>query len=423
MKNVRNILCVFLLLLIGLPALAGEPVVMSWSDCVREATRTNPELAASLENVAQKKASKWVATSPLLPQISTEASASKLDNISGGGRRDNNTYSARADQLLFDGFKTYDEFKAAEHNVTASEFASAVTSSEIRYNLRKAFAELLKAQTLVPITSGIIERREQNLGMIRLRYESGREHQGALLLAEADLAQARYDHGKANRDVSIAQYALRKAMGWYEDAPIRVKGGFELLAPLGAKPVLRDLAGDHPAVKTKSAEQGAASYELKAAQAEFFPTFDVSAEVGKVRGGGFTGSNNGWQVGLNASLPVFEGGRRIANTERARAKLLETESSARGEYDRVLAGLEAAWQGLKDSVEFYGVQKKYLEANEVRAKIARAQYANGLLIFDNWIIIEDNYVRSQKVFVEAGAAMLIAEAEWIRTKGETLSYE
>ena len=54
---------------------------------------------------------------------------------------------------------------------------------------------------------------------------------------------------------------------------------------------------------------------------------------------------------------------------------------------------------------------------------AEGPRANGLLIFDNWIIIEDNYVRSQKTSVEAGANMLIAEAEWIRSKGEALSYE
>jgi len=423
MKYFVSICLAVLLLSLGAPALAGEEAVLTWSDCVREAAEANPALAASLEGVEQKRAEKWVATSPMLPQISGEASASKLDNISGGGRRDNNTYSVRADQLIFDGFKTYDEFKTAEHNIKASEFVSSVTSSDIRYNLRRAFAELLKAQTLVPITAGIIERRKENLRMIRLRYESGREHEGALLLAEADVAQANYDHGKARRDISVAQYALRRAMGWYDDRPVRVKGDFELMHSIEAKPDLRALASDHPAVGRSAAEKAAAEYQLKAAEAEFFPTFDLSAEVGKVRGGGFTGSSNGWQVGIGASMPIFEGGRRIANTRRAKARLYETRLNETNEYDSVLSDLESAWQTLKDATEYYNVQRKYLKANDVRAKIARAQYANGLLIFDNWIIIEDNYVRSQKAYVEAGAEMMIAEAVWVRARGETLSYE
>ena len=140
MKILREMVFVILLVLMGAPALARAPVVLGWSDCVREAAKANPELAASLQGVEQRKAEKWVATSPLLPQLGSEASVSRLDNISGGGRRDNNTYSVRAEQLLFDGFKTYDEFKTAEQNLKASEHTYSVASSEIRSDLQAASA-------------------------------------------------------------------------------------------------------------------------------------------------------------------------------------------------------------------------------------------------------------------------------------------
>jgi len=422
MKQTWTIIAIALLMLSGATALAGDAAVLDWGDCVREAARYNPQLAASLQVVKQRKAQKWIATSPMLPQISAEASAGKTNTFSGGSGRDNNTYSAKGEQLLFDGFKTYNDFKSAEQDLSASQHSYTAESSEIRYNLRKAFTELLKAQALVPITQGIIARRKQNLDMIRLRYESGREHQGSLLLAEADLAQARLDHRKAMRDISVAQYALRKELGWEKDVPIRVRGSFELQAPLRGKPDLRTIADNHPLVQRIASERSAAKYGLQAAKSEFFPTFKLAAEAGKVRAGGFS-ADDGWAVGVNASLPIFEGGRRIANTDRARARFREAASSETSEYDRVLSSLESAWQKLKDAVEINEVQKKYLQADRVRAKIARGQYANGLLIFDNWIIIEDNYVRSQKAYVNTQADMMIAEAEWIRARGEVLEYE
>lgn len=422
LKWFGEITVVVLVFLIGSAALAGNATVLSWSDCVREAAKNNPEIAASREVINQRKAQKRVATSPMLPQVSAEASTSKTDTFSGGNLRDNNTYSAKGEQLIFDGFKTYNEFKSAEQDIGASQYSHTVLSSEIRYNLRRAFAQLLAAQKLVPITAGIITRRQQNLDMLKLRYESGREHQGALLLAEANLAQARYDHRKAKRDISAAQYALRKELGWKKDVPIRVRGSFALHTDLKAKPELRKIAEAHPEVKRVAAEKGAASYGYKAAKSEFFPTLKLSAEAGRVRVGGF-GNDNGWSVGAQASMPIFEGGRRIANTDRAKARLLEVESSETSAFDTVLSDLENAWQQLRDAAEYYRVQKKYMEADEVRAKIARAQYANGLLIFDNWIIIEDNYVRSQKAYVNAQAEMMIAEANWKRARGEALGYE
>lgn len=422
LKRCGEIVVIVFVLLIGSAALAGDATVLNWHDCIREAAKNNPQLAASGQLVDQRKAQKRVAMSPMLPQISAEASVSKTDTFSGGSGRNNNTYSARGEQLIFDGFKSYNDFKSAEQDVTASQHLYTEVSAGIRYNLRKAFAELLKAQALVPITAGIIERRQQNRDMLQLRYESGREHQGALLLAEADLAQARYDHRKARRDISASQYALRKELGWTKDVPVRVSGDFVLLQPLKGGPDLRTIADNHPLVKRIAAERNAAEFGFESAKSEFFPTLSLNAEAGKVRSGGFS-SQNGWSVGVGASLPIFEGGRRIANTDRAWSRLLEAASSETSEYDGVLSTLESAWQQLKDAVEFNEVQKKYLKADEVRAKIARAQYANGLLIFDNWIIIEDNYVRSQKSYVSAQAAMMIAEAEWMRTKGEALVYE
>ncbi|MFA4973490.1 MAG: TolC family protein [bacterium] len=422
MKKVSTIILTAISILICPPLYASDAVVLSWSDCLREAAKNNPQLAASSQQIEQKKAEKRMAIAPMLPQISGQASAGKAGDLSGGPQRDNNTYSATGDQLLFDGFKTYNEYKSAEQNISASQHSYTAASSEVRYNLRTAFVNLLRAQTLVPITEGIIERRKQNMEMIKLKYESGREHIGALELAEADYAQARYDLRNARRDISSAQYALRKELGWPSDVPIVAKGKFDLMNPLDKKPDLRTIADSHPAVKTVSAEKESAKYEIGAAKAEFFPTFGLTAEAGKVGFGGFQ-SDNGWTVNVNASLPIFEGGQQIANTRRAKARLMELSSTEKSEYDGVLSGLDSAWQALDDAVELRSVQEKYLKANETRAKIARAQYANGLLIFDNWVIIEDNYVRSQKTYVDAQAAMCAAEAAWIRAKGEALENE
>ena len=241
-KKCGKIVIMLSFLLASSIALAGDVTVLTWDDCVKEAVKNNPELASFVHAVEQKKAEKWIEVSPMLPQLSTEASISKTDNFSGSRGNDSNTYTARGQQLLFDGFKTYSNFKSAEQNLKASEHTYAAESSDIRYSLRKAFVELMKSQSLVPITAGIIERRKQNLGMIRLRYESGREHEGALLLAEADLEQAKYDNSKAKRDISVAQYTLRKAMGWYKDSPIKAEGNFKLQRAVGAKPDLRKIA-------------------------------------------------------------------------------------------------------------------------------------------------------------------------------------
>ena len=69
------------------------------------------------------------------------------------------------------------------------------------------------------------------------------------------------------------------------------------------------------------------------------------------------------------------------------------------------------------------VQKKVLDAAQERAKISTAQYAIGLLLYDNWIIIEDNLVSAKKSYISAQNASLVAEANWVQAKGGTLDYD
>jgi outer membrane protein TolC len=64
-----------------------------------------------------------------------------------------------------------------------------------------------------------------------------------------------------------------------------------------------------------------------------------------------------------------------------------------------------------------------LTATEERSKIAQAQYSIGLMSYDNWTIIEDDLVSAKKNLLNAQAAALLAEANWILAKGETLEHE
>ena len=103
--------------------------------------------------------------------------------------------------------------------------------------------------------------------------------------------------------------------------------------------------------------------------------------------------------------------------------LIQLQENERSTRDGVVLTLEQAWAALQDAVENVEVQRQQLEATEVRSKISQAQYSIGFIAFDNWTIIEDNLVRQKKNYLDSEAVALLAEADWIKAKGETLEYE
>jgi outer membrane protein TolC len=398
----------------------GAQEVLSWQDCVKEAQKNHPDLISAKEVVNQFKADKAIAISTMLPQISTEvsqsASKSHLNNTTK-----TSAYGITAQQLLFDGLKTPYDIAAAAKNVKSSQYDYNVTSSDIRLRLRTAFAELLKVQELLTITDDILTRRKQNADLVGLLYEGGREHRGSLLTAQANLAQAEFDVTQARRTIDVAQRQLSKELGRAALKPIRVTGNLESINQNHERPHFEALAPDNPSLEVLIARKEAAQFSLKSAKAEFFPQVYANAQAGRTDSNWPPG-NDEWLVGVTLTFPLFEGGRRWAAVSKARAALNQAQADERSGRDSVILTLEQAWTAWQNSMDTVAVLKKFLRATEERAKITRAQYSNGLISFDNWTIIEDNLVQAQKAFLDAQAAAVIAEAQWIQAQGGTLDH-
>ena len=310
---------------------------------------------------------------------------------------------------------------AASENIKAAQENYRFVSSEVRFRLRTAFINLLRAQALILVARDIVNIRRDNLVLITLRYQSGQEHRGALLTADANLAEAKFEMDQAKRTLEAAQVALNKEMGRDNFTSVQVKGEFEVNGPYKDKPDFQALVKDNPSLQQLIAQKNAAAFEVKSAQGNFFPVLTAQADAGRASSHWAPG-NDQWGLGLGLSLPLFEGGLRTAELSQARAALNQTQANERSTRDSVILSLEQAWALLQDAIETIEVQKKSLMATEERSKIGNAQYSLGTLTYDNWTVIEDDLVNAKRSYLNSQAAALLAEANWIEAKGETLEH-
>lgn len=395
--------------------------ILSWEDCIKEAKKNHPDLIAGEEKLNQAKANKAITKSNLLPQISSDLSG-KTSKTAASGKTDTYSYEVTGKQLLFDGFKTPYDIASAQENIKSSQYNYEVTSSNVRLRLRSAFGELLKAQELLVITEDIAKRRSQNVELVKLRYEAGREHKGAFLTAQANSAQALFEVTQAKRNIDLAQRRLNKELGRMQFGSIRVKGDFKIKYPYQEKPGFESLANSTPFLRELITRKEAARFDLKSAGADFFPQVYANASAGRTDSGWPPGKDK-WSVGLSVSFPLFEGGSRVAEVSRAKAVFNQAEADARSGRDGVILTLEETWTDLQNAIDTVNVQQRFLEATQERAKIAQVQYYNGLITFDDWTIIEDESVKMKKSYLDAQLNALIAESYWIQAEGGTLDYE
>ncbi len=401
----------------SLPGLGAERI-LTWEDCVKESRQNHPDLVSAREKLEQAQADKALTRSPALPQLNASASADK-NKTEGRSQTESYAYGVSGRQLIFDGFKTSNDIAAAKENINSAQYNYQVVSSNVRLDLRAAFIGLLSAQENLIVSKDILDRRKQNLDLVTLRYQSGMEHKGSLLTAQANEAQAQLDHEQALRNVELYQRRLCKELGRASFVPLKVSGGLDIQDIDRTKPDFEKLVDTTPLLKNLAARKEAARLGVKSAKADFFP--QVFADAGATRtGGGWPPDTNGWSAGITVSLPLFQGGQQQAALAKARSVYRQAQADERSGRDGVIFTLAQSWTEWLNNVDQSGVQEKFLEASKQRADIVEAQYTSGLASFNDWTIIEDNLVANQKALLQAKINALVAEASWRQAKGETL---
>ncbi len=428
---------------------------ITWRECVQYADQNNPGLKSALETWNKSKASIGIARSAYLPQINAnagvstsktidktpESQADKIEKLTMSqnqllssyikDKKSNSTitnslsYGVSGKQLIFDSMKTIYDIKAAESAAQDAQYQYHLKSAQVRLELRSAFVKLLKAQEAVNISRQIIEIRKKNYNLVKMRYQAGREHKGSLMSAEANLEQAKYNIKQAERNIMSAQRALLNVMGVYSYMDIRAQGGLSEKVRDREKPDFDSIVKTHPSVLDAGKLREAADYNEKSRIASFLPVISANGSINQTLSEttGSTPNNVNLNAGISATMPLFTGGNNYYNLEQAKAQSRKLRADEAGARDQVMLNLEQYWIGWQNAIDAVEVQRKFLAAAEERARIAEAEYSLGLVVFDIWITIEDQLVQMKQNYLEAQANQLLAEAQWIQAKGETLAYD
>jgi outer membrane protein TolC len=391
----RSILIRYLLIFMaGLGAVnraVAQP--LTWEDCVREARQNNPSLLSAAEKLKQAGLNVTGSKSNYYPQINGSLGGQTAKTESAD-QSHSYSYGISGRQLIFDGLKSQYNVGISSATLRAAIYSYAVTSSNLRLQLKRDFVNLLKAQKLVAITSEIAERRKQSLALIKLGYEAGREHKGSLMTAQADMAEAEFEMAQAARNLEVAARTLYADLGYDKFSQIQVQGDLAVALVNPITPDFEEIAESVPFLQALIAQKDASRLTMKTATSEMYPSVYATASAGK-NGSNWPPDRSQWSAGVNVSVPIFSGGSQVAAVKKSESAYNQARAEERNGRASVILTLAETWANLQDALGQLGVQQKFLAATEERSKIAEAQYKIGLMAFDNWIIIEDDLIRAK----------------------------
>jgi outer membrane protein TolC len=407
-------------LLLGLcvSVLAAPPTVLTWDTCVQEAAENNPELRSARASLEAAVFSAEGAYSGYLPQLSAGATYSDTSGSVPVTTTSESTYntSISLSQNLFAGFQDRAKIEQSAANREAAGASLAAAKAKISKDLKSAFAGLKYAQDNVTLSENIARRREENLRLVELRFESGNENKGSYLLTKASLAQARYDTLQAQQDQASAQAQLDRVLGRSQTSGLEVRGDVPLFEP-GKAPDFWQMAREVPDYQQAAAQQKSAAAGVSLARSGLFPSLNLTGSVGRA-GDNWYPDTTRRSVGLNLNVPLYSGGKDYYATKSAASSLEAAVSNTDSTEHQLIVNLKQTYAGFLESVEKLKVDQAFLDAATTRAEIARSKYNNGLMTFEDWDIIENDLIQRLKTFLQSQRDRVVAEASWEQAQGK-----
>ncbi|MFH1386241.1 MAG: TolC family protein [bacterium] len=392
----RSLFISLLVVGLGLPVLA-----QGWQATLKLAQQNNPDLISAAKQVESAKLSYYRSFSPFLPQVSANASSGKSSA----------SYGLSVSQSLFSGFDDYFSSLSAKDDYDYYQASRQKAEADVYLQLRQSFVDLAVADEYITLYKQIFERRKNNTDLIKLRFESGREDQGALLRTEADQADAANNIKVAERSKSLARLKLSQLVSAEVD---KAEGSLETTG--ASTPNYGQILIAVPSYIMYQKQLDKAELSYKKTISEFLPSVSLNGSYQK------TGANwppttdsQNWSVSLSYS--IFPGGANIADRLIYQAQLDKAKQDFQSGVNDLRYGLESAYNSYQDAVEAVKIAKLSLKAAAVRAEISRTKYLNGLLNYDNWDIIENDYITAQRNLLARKKAALYAEAAWHNAYG------
>lgn len=400
-------------------ALADQKI--TFNEAIDLAVKNNLEVQASYEAYKSSQYDKKSTRAAFFPKISASLSYDKSNTqtLATGTSLTNDGYtgSLNFSHNLFKGFSDYASLKIADSSIMTSEANLQETKAKISFDLKNAVADYTYAKDSLILSKDILKRREDNLRMVELRFENGRENKGSVLLSKAYLEQAKLDFFMAQNAMNTSLTFLRRVLNLPEDAAIEITNVPVVAEQTGNEPDFNSIIENTPTSKKFKATLASASATLESKEAGFYPSWDVNGSVGKTGKDFFPNDNKSWKVGTSLTWSFFDGGKDYYATTSSNLLVKSAEKRLENQNLELKRVMRENYFSFNEAVLSVKVSNAFLEAAKVRADISRSKYNNGLTTFDDWDLIENDLINRQKDYTTKIRNRLIAEASWEQAQG------
>ena len=406
---------IFVILTFSSAAFAQNPPPLSFDEASKLMLRNNPQALAAARSMDAARSRIAYNKSGLFPQVSANAAYNRLGSEPAPSE-ESYSYGFSAAQPLFS-----PALPAAVRSAKAAYRKTAADYDRIRSNLlldlKTVFSDLIKAREILKLSEETIKRRAENVEIIRIKYEAGRENKAALLETQSAHTTAKWQREDYKKNLRLLERRLNRLLA---RSPAE-KTGVEDLAESPAPPEDFDSFSKtlelHPSLRSARASLDSARAAVDRSVSGFLPEASANGKY-SWSGSDWPDKAKSWSAGASLSLPLFTSGKLSSDLTSSKADKARAEASLKDNRDEVFLNFEDAFFAWRQAWSYMDVVKISLEAANARSWMLRKQYLSGQASYFEWRNVEDQLISAENQLLSAKRDLSIAHAAFINSLGE-----
>lgn len=368
----------FLVILLSITFIAQPAFAEGYKleDLYKLALKQSERMSISQEDTVIAQLGKDKAVSSLLPKVSAYVSATFYDEQkktpAGMTIQPESTrmWGLRLEQSFNLGGRELKSYGISKEAILKSNYEQIVTRQDVLFAVASAYFERLRAKKSIDIAKSNIQRLSKYKDAAELRLKVGEATRTAVLRAEAELAQAVSELAKAESAFAVASANISRLTGIPLDAVILEYPIDNLTARLDDLDTLKSKAfANRPEIKALQMQRQILSEQVKVAKSAHYPTLSFEGVYGRRSDTPQLTSivRESLYAGLRLTLPIFEGGLRVAEVKELHSRLRQIDLSLSDLEKSILLDLQRAYAE-------YQANLKLLKSNEAMVNFATDNY-------------------------------------------------
>jgi outer membrane protein TolC len=352
-------------------------VPITLAQALELAKRNNRDLQVTILQLERSRSSLREAQAALFPNLNLNSSVTN----SGNGFRSRPSQpttsfngSAQLDYNLYTSGNREASIRAAEEQVRVQEFTVETQAQTISLNTTTQYYDLQQADEQVRINQSAVENAQASLRDTQARLQAGVGTRFDVLQAQVNLANAQQQLNNAFSQQAIARRQLATLLSLPQSVnitaadPVQVAGLWQQTVEQSIVEAFQN----RPELQQFLAQRNISEQQRRQALSQLGPQISLSGNYNLLdQYNDGVSVTDGYSIGLQTSLNVFDGGAARARADQSRADIALAETQFATQRDQIRFDVEQFYSQLQANLN--NIQTSSVALNQARESLSLAR--------------------------------------------------